>query len=156
MKKMLLLILVPFATAVASGPLSVRTVAQIEQVVTLADGTERTELVDVTTVVPGDEVVYTITFTNTGDAPAEAVTITDPVPAEMRYIAGSAFGPGTDVRFSVDGGQSWGEPGQLTVMDENGNERPATAVDYTHIRWQMRHPIAAGKRGFARFKASLR
>lgn len=154
MKNLFLILLAPFAAA--AGPLTVQTVAQLEQVVTLADGSERTELVAVTTIVPGDEVVYTITFANDGEAPAEAVTITDPVPTQMRYVAGSAFGPGTDVSFSVDGGATFGAPDELSVTGDDGEVRPATAADYTHIRWQMRHPIAAGKRGFARFKAALR
>lgn len=155
MKKLFWLLLLPLTQA-GAGPLALTTVAQTEQVVTREDGSEETRLIDVTTVVPGDEVIYTITYTNTGAEPAAAVTITDPVPAQMRYLAGSAFAPGADVSFSVDGGQSYGAPEDLFVTDADGAERAASAADYTHIRWRLRHPIAPGKRGYARFKAALR
>lgn len=156
MQYFLLLLLVPFAASANDGPLQVQTLAQKEQSVTLADGTVQTQLVEVTTVVPGDEVIYTIRFTNTGEESAAGVTITDPVPAEMRYIDGSAFSAGTDILFSANGGASWGKAGELTVSDNLGIERVATAADFTHIRWRMRHPLAAGKTGYARFRAALR
>ena len=82
--------------------------------------------------------------------------ITDPVPAEMRYVQGSAFGPGTRIVFSADGGRTWGTADTLFVTGPDGTSRPAVADDYTHIRWTMRSSLKPGGRGFARFRAELR
>ena len=152
---MIALILAP-VLAVAEGAVQLQTSAQIEQIVLNEKGEKESRLVPVTTVIPGDEVIYTITFTNRADAEAETVVITDPVPEQMRYVEGSAFGGGTDILFSVDGGKSFGTPGELTVASADGSRRNARAEDYTHIRWKMRNPLQPGKQGHARFRAQLR
>lgn len=155
-KFLMLLIAVPTWCWAADGNLQVQTTVQKEITLVNAAGESETRLVPVTTVVPGDEVIYTITFTNLGNESADTITITDPVPQQMRYIEGSAFSAGADLLFSVDGGNSWGMPGELMVTGDNGSLRLATAADYTHIRWVMRHPVGPGKRGYARFRAALR
>jgi uncharacterized repeat protein (TIGR01451 family) len=116
----------------------------------------KTDLVPVQTAIPGDEVVYTVTFTNVGDGAADNIQITNPIPTQMRYVQGSAFGPGTVVVYSTDGGATYAQAEQLKVVDENGNERQASADDYTHIRWALNAPLAAGDQGFARFRAVVR
>ncbi len=140
--------------AAQEGHLNVRTVVQKEEVTIDAEGKRRTRLVDANKVVPGDEVVYTVSFANISDAPADNVVITNPLPAELSYVDGSAFGPGAEVQFSVDGGASFAAADELSVMD-NGSERPATADDFTHIRWVIRNEIAPGAQGIAQFRARL-
>ena len=53
------------------GSLDVRTVVQKEEVVVNEDGQSENRLVAVESVVPGERVFYTITFTNVGEEPAE-------------------------------------------------------------------------------------
>ena len=144
------------AVAQDKGNIWVQTVAEKEEVVTDELGKEVTKLVPVSTVVPGDEVIYTISFTNVGAEPAEKVTITNAVPQHMAYVGDTAFGPGTEVTYSVDGGRNYGFPDRLTAKDEAGDDRPATASDYTHIRWVMRNNLEPGAKGFARFRAQLK
>ena len=55
-------------------------------------------------IVPGDEVIYTVSATNICDEPADNVVIDNPVPEHMDYLANSAIGPGTEVTFSIDSG----------------------------------------------------
>jgi uncharacterized repeat protein (TIGR01451 family) len=137
------------------GHLNVKTVVQKQQVRVDEAGKEQTELVDADKVVPGDHVIYTITFQNIGDEPAAHVVITNPVDANLTYIAGSAFGPGMDMQFSVDGGKTFASLDALTVS-EDGTERPAEPKDVTHIRWVMHEDLAAGAQGIARFAAVLK
>ena len=144
------------AMAQQKGNIRVQTVAEKEQSVIDDSGQEATRLVPVSTVVPGDEVIYTISFTNISDEPAERVTITNAVPEHMAYVSDTAFGPGTEVSYSVDGGFSYGSPDELTVKDDLGDERPANASNYTHIRWVMRNNLEPGSKGFARFRAQLK
>ena len=142
------------AVANAADDVQITTVVQKVEVTTDASGATQRELVEATTVVPGDSVVYTITFENTGDQAAENVTITNPVPANLTYEPGTAFGPGSEIQFSVDGGREYGAPEALTVT-EDGEVRTAQPEDYTHIRWVMSDDLAAGAQGVARFSARL-
>jgi uncharacterized repeat protein (TIGR01451 family) len=136
------------------GSLDVRTVVQKEEVVVNADGESENRLVAVESVVPGERVFYTITFTNVGDEPADNVVITNPIATELTYVEGSAFGPGMDVQFSVDGGATFANAAELTVT-EDGETRAAGPEDFTHIRWVMQGELNTGSQGTARFAAVL-
>jgi uncharacterized repeat protein (TIGR01451 family) len=129
-----------------SGPvmaqIEVSTTAEIEIVDVLPDGSEVVRIESASRVIPGTEVIYTITAKNTGTQSADSVIVTNPVPLQTRYVEGSAAGANTDITFSVDGGQSWGAAQSLTVTDANGEERTATADDYTHVRWTLQVELA--------------
>ena len=134
--------------------LNVTTVVQKEEVTVNAAGERETQLVPAETVVPGERVVYTITFRNVGEEPADDIVITNPIDPSLTYVDGSAFGPGTAIQFSVNGGDSFAAAGELSVV-EDGVERPANATDFTHVRWVMQNNLAAGAQGMARFTAVL-
>ena len=134
--------------------LNVRTVVQKEEVTVTDSGETERSLVPADTVVPGDDVVYTITFTNVSDESADNIVITNPISENLTYVQGSAFGPGTVIEFSVDNGQSFGAADELMVA-ANGEQRPADARDFTHVRWTMQDELQAGAQGTARFKARL-
>jgi uncharacterized repeat protein (TIGR01451 family) len=143
------------AMAQEKGCILLKTVAEIEQVTTDARGEQSKQLVPAEKIVPGDEVIYTVSATNICDQPAEQVVIDNPVPEHMKYVANTAIGPGTDVTFSIDGGFNFGKPDALKVSNADGSERPAVAADYTNIRWVMRNPLKPGDVAFARFRAVL-
>ena len=136
------------------GHLKLTTIVQKEEVVLTDTGERKSELVAAASVVPGDSVVYTITFENVSNEVAENVTIVNPVPENLTYEPGSAFGPGAEIEFSVDGGVIYGAPENLTVI-ENDEVRTAQAEDYTHVRWVMQDDLAVGAQGIARFRARL-
>ena len=142
------------ATADEPGHLNVKTVVQKEEVVVDDAGERRTRLVDADTVIPGERVVYTITFRNIGAEPADNVVITNPISQALTYIDGSAFGPGMAIEFSVDGGVTYAAAADL-VVSEAGVDRPARPDDFTHVRWVMQTELAAGAQGMARFAAVL-
>ena len=143
-----------FALAQEQAHLDVTTVVQKEEMFVNADGVQEKRLVDANTVVPGERVVYTITFRNTSDQSADNVIITNPIDSNLTYVDGSAFGPGTDIEFSVDGGKTWGSPDDLQVSEE-GRDRAAEAADYTHVRWVVKNDLAVGAHGVVRFTAVL-
>lgn len=140
--------------AFAEGKLKLKTVVQKEQRVTTADGETVVEFVPVESIVPGDEVVYTVTYTNISDTTTDNVVITNPIPPQLTYIEGSAFGPGTEVTFSVDGGSNYDNAESLVVVADDV-ERTAKVDDFTNIRWVLKDSLAAGNQGFARFRARL-
>jgi uncharacterized repeat protein (TIGR01451 family) len=142
--------------AADAPPIVIQSTAEREVVATDADGNQVTTMERVTNASPGDVIVYTVTYANNGTDPADNVVITDPLPAEMAYIGGSAFGAGTELVASADGGLSWGAPDALTLADADGTTRPARPDEITHLRWTLRNAVPAGGRGFVRFKASVR
>jgi len=107
-------------------------------------------------VVPGNEVIYTLRIRNTTAMSRPPPTIDYPVPEHMRYIADSAVGAGAQVSFSVDGGHSFAPPESLFVTGTDGQKRAATADDYTHIRWQLKHILKGNSVAFARFRAVVK
>jgi uncharacterized repeat protein (TIGR01451 family) len=122
-------------------------------------GAKVKKLVPPQKMVPGDDVLYTVTYTNKTTTPAEKVLITNAVPPHTRYKEGSAAGEGADITFSVDGGKTFAAPGKLTVSikDKDGKAvvRPATAPDYTHIRWSLRDNVAPGRTGTVTFRVVI-
>ena len=143
------------AVAQEQGHLNVTTTVQKQEVTVNDSGEAETRLVAADTVVPGESVVYTITFQNISDEPAANVVITNPISEDLTYVDGSAFGPGTVIQFSTDGGQNFAAADELTVIDD-GVSRPAGPDDFTHIRWVMQNELAVGAQGTARFTAVLK
>ncbi len=142
------------AAAMADGSLDVRTTVHKEEVTVDESGETVRKMVPAELVVPGESVYYTITFKNVGAESADNVVITNPIAENLTYVDGSAFGPGTEIQFSVDGGATFAAAGDLTVA-ENGQQRTATADDYTHVRWVMQNNLEPGAQGTARFAAVL-
>ena len=143
------------AVAQEQGHLNVTTTVQKQEVTVNDSGEAETRLVAADSVVPGESVVYTITFQNISDEPAANVVITNPISEDLTYVNGSAFGPGTVIQFSTDGGQNYAAADELTVIDD-GVSRPAGPDDFTHIRWVMQNELAVGAQGTARFTAVLK
>jgi uncharacterized repeat protein (TIGR01451 family) len=137
----------------AEGCIVLKSVAEVEQEVVDAKGVKTTKLVPADKVVPGVEVTWTVTAVNNCEQPSDKITINNPVPKHMTYVANSAVGAGSDITFSVDG-KTFAGPGQLTVQ-ENGATRPARGDEFRHIRWAFKDALQPGATAMARFRAVL-
>jgi len=130
----------------------------VQKVVSRVDdgGNLKRELVPADSVVPGDELRYTIRFRNDGEEPVDAgsIVITNPIPENTEYLDGTAFGAGTDIEFSVDG-ETFAAADALRVQ-RDGAERSAQAADYTAVRWTFKPQLAAGATGSVSFNVRLR
>lgn len=127
---------------------------QLEQQYTDAQGKPATRLVAPGKVVPGNEVIYTITAANVCNQPAGNVVINNPVPEHMSYVMNSAMGTGTDITYSLDG-KSFAKLEALSVRNADGTTRAPRADEIKNIRWTYNTPINAGQTGFVRFRATL-
>lgn len=136
------------------GKVALQTAVQKEQRSVDEAGEVSMELVEADKVVPGDVVIYTVTYTNVSDESVENIVITNPIPAQLTFVPDSSFSPGAEVSFSADGGATWGELDALVVRDGDA-ERIATAEDLTHIRWRLTGELESGEQGFTRFRAQL-
>jgi len=107
-------------------------------------------------VAPGDTVIFSTHYAYYGEQPATDVVINNPLPEHMLYLDGTAEGKGTRIEFSVDKGQTFAAANKLTIKDKEGKERPATAADYTHIRWTIEGALQNGAKGSVSFKAKVK
>jgi len=131
------------------------TIKKVETFVN-AEGEVERRLVDANSVVPGDELQYTVRFTNNGSQSVDAgsIVITDVVPAHTEYLDGTAFGAGTQIWYSVDG-EMYAPPNELTVVND-GVEMLASAKDYRSIRWTFAPALDPGDSGYISFNVRLK
>jgi uncharacterized repeat protein (TIGR01451 family) len=141
------------AFAQAQTCVVVKSVAEIEQVVTNANGEKSKKLVPLATAVPGTQVIYTTTASNVCKQAVDKVEISNFVPEHMTYIANSAIATGADVSYSLDG-KTFGTADQLTLVD-NGVTRKARADEYKFFRWAFKSSLAPGAQAAASFRAVL-
>lgn len=138
----------------ARGCIELKTIGELEQPYVDAAGQAAKRLVPAAKVVPGDEVVWTITASNVCTTPAADVAITNPVPAHMSYVGDTAFGPGSKIEFSLDG-RAFGTPTALVVAAADGAQRTARADEYTHVRWVLGHAIGPSETLVVRYRAKV-
>lgn len=118
-------------------------------------GQKSTRLSEVSRVVPGAEIVWTITAKNVCTTPAEDVVVANPVPAEMTYVADSAMGVGTEITYSLDS-KEFKPAHALIVRESDGSSRAARAEDIRAIRWTYAAPFAPGATAFVRYRAIVK
>jgi uncharacterized repeat protein (TIGR01451 family) len=139
----------------AESDIDLNMVAQKEIVTIDVQGKKMVTLMEPTTVIPGDVIVYTTHYHNKGKMSAEKVAITNPIPKDTAYVDGSGVVDNAILSYSVDGGKSFDVPEKLTITESNGRKRPATADNYSHIRWTLKS-IAPDTRGSVSFHARVR
>lgn len=140
---------------IALAELELKSAAYVDVAVKGKDGKVQKKRQPVTTAVPGDEVLYVISYRNSSGKPATDVVINNPVPPAMRFVPGSAEGAGTRAEVSVDG-RGYGALETLKVTGADGKPRAAGGEDVTHLRWTVPGALAPGKGGSVSFRAVVR
>lgn len=146
----LALLVSPALAAAAPGQVAMQGDVRLEKSVT-ENGKTRTELQEPKVVVPGDRLLFTTRYSNSGATPVQNFVVTNPLPNAVMLAAE----PGATYNVSVDGGKSFGVLGKLSVSDGKGGTRPALASDVTHLRWII-PTIAAGAAGEVTYHAIVR
>jgi uncharacterized repeat protein (TIGR01451 family) len=140
----------PVAMAQSSQPIELIGDVKVDKVV-IENGKENHVFSGPSVVVPGDQLVFSTSYRNTGKQPVNDFEVTNPLPASVMLSP-----EGADVHtVSVDGGKTWGKLSGLTVSDGQGGKRPATASDVTHLRWTLA-AIAPGATGKLTYHAIVR
>jgi len=160
----LLLVMALICSAISMPSLArIELVNEVHKVERFVDSSGRVQrrLVSPDSVVPGDELFYTVSFTNVGDALVDerSVVITNPIPQNTEYLEGSADGQATEIEFSVDQGAGFDAAAALTVANQGaaqGVKRQAGAGDYTAIRWVYQPGLAPGESSQVSFSVRLR
>jgi uncharacterized repeat protein (TIGR01451 family) len=98
-----------------------------------------TKSVDMTSALPGQDIVYTVVATSSGFSDATGIVVVDSIPEFAGLRMGSVtFSPGTtslvsSVSYSDDGGATW------TYAPASGSCGAPAGYDYcvTHVRWTL-------------------
>lgn len=139
----------------APGAVEVKSIAEVEVEVVNAKGKKVLKRQPVEKAVPGTEVIYTTTFKNLINKPVGNIALTNPVPDNTTYKAGSATGVNTDITYSLNG-KDYAPLGSLKVKDKDGKTRDALPAEITHIRWTYRSDLPVGKTGEISFRAAIK
>jgi uncharacterized repeat protein (TIGR01451 family) len=87
--------------------------------------------------IPGADLTYTITFTNTGGAAAQSLVIKDPIPSNTDFKVGSVTsslgttGLTVAVAYSSNGGTTW----TYTPVSGGGGAAAGYDRNVTNVRW---------------------
>lgn len=151
-------LLLPFASvAVEARPQLEMSVAAEKEVTVKEAGKQVQKRVKTDKAAPGESLIFTLVYKNTGDEKAVDVKLDNPVPAGTRFVANSATGANAQVSYSVDGGKTFAKPDQLTIERVVGGKKEKTkaqAADYSTIRWVISE-IAPGQTGQVSFRAQV-
>lgn len=99
------------------------------------------------TVTAGERVRFVIEARNSGSSPALHLTPSDPIPAHMSYVPGSARDGSATVEFSLDG-KTFSPHPTIKVKTAKGTVTKAADVSlYRAIRW-VTHAALAANRSF--------
>lgn len=151
----LLLVATAAPAAAQSQDALTLTVEAFQEIQVVKKGRTETRTVPIARAVPGSEVIYVVTYHNTGTQAAENVVVTNPIPPELDYKDGSAFGAGTRIELSVDG-KRWGSLAVLTVPGPNGKALPAQAADVRQLRWTLDFAVKPGETGKVTYRTVIR
>lgn len=145
-------------SAIAKPEVTIMTISE-KEVVEVVDGQEVTKRIATSEIEPGQTLIFTMKYANKGDDKAINVVIDNPIPEESVYVVGSATGIGSEIQFSIDGGETFKQPSLLTYEVDNPSGEPfkmtASPEQYTNIRWIVKE-IPAGQQGEVSFSIRLK
>lgn len=139
------------ALAQESSPVTISNAVYQEVEVKAADGKVTTKLVPAERVAPGEDVIYEISYHNSGTETATELAIDNPLPSAVLFVAATT----EPSAVSVDGGKVFGSLATLTVTGPEGQVRPARASDVTNLRWIV-PSLAADATGKVTYRARVR
>ncbi len=154
-KKSLLLSVLPVLTMNAFAQVELKTEMYKVVEVQKENGTSKIEWIQADSITPGDKVGYRITIENKGDNPADDLVLNNPVPENTIYLDGSARGANSSIVFSVDQGKTFATPEKLFII-KDGKKLPATAKDYSNVRWVLTSSLKAGEKGSVQYVVQVK
>ena len=137
------------------GTIVLESMSEVEVVVENEKGEKEVKRVDAAKarILPGDEILFSVRFRNTGTEPAGDIVITNPVPEHMILKPMTIHGENASVTLSIDNGKGFDRKEALFVVEEDGTRRPPKPEEYTHVRWSFSKEIMPGEQGSVGFSA---
>ena len=148
-------IIAPICFALPAQAMTASQKVEVERQVKQSDGSLKTIMTAPDKVLPGDVMVYTVSYYNNKQDVTENFRLDMPIPREITFTEGSANRENANVLYSVDNGATYQSRDALRMTLPTGESRAASASDITHIRWTLNNDIQPGERGEIRFKGRL-
>ena len=142
-------------SAIGSGPLVATIEAETLRVEGLPNGSTTRSWQPATRLSAGDEVYYTIRVHNPGKLDVTGIVVTKRLPFGVHYMRGTAVGPACEVQFSIDGGTTFAVAESVGAAADGKSRRKVAPSEYTHVRWLLSRPLAAGATALLRFRATF-
>jgi len=107
---------------------------------------------------PGDEIRYRLVFTNVTAGPVKNIQFVDPIPSGMVYVPGSATSDSrVRAEYSIDGGKRYAAQPLISVVEDGKQvQKPASAEQYTHVRWTLVGSLARGAQVSVEFRGRVK
>ncbi len=121
------------AKPAAAAPSAVTVELQQHKVVRAADGKE--QWLDATSVLPGDVLEYTATYTNKTGKPVSGLVADLPIPEGLEYLPRSAQPGAAGVKAAAKDGAFAAEP--LMRKARDGKAEPVPYGEYRALRWTL-------------------
>ena len=159
LKKLICAALLVLPLSVLAEPKIVLNMTSEKEIVVEQNGKQVKKIVEAKETLPGDELIYTITYKNKGDEVAKNIGIKNPIPEGTVYVLDSAQGNNADITFSIDKGKSFKKPGMLTYERKNSTgksvKNKASYEQYSHVKWLV-NEVQPGKGGAVSYKVKVK
>ena len=146
------------AVALAQPKITVNMKAE-KEVVEVVSGKKITKRVAAKSADPGQKLIFTLQYQNSGNDKATNVKVDNPIPENTTYIVGSGIGKNSKMLFSIDGGKTYKQPSLLTyeatLPDGKKVKKQASPEQYTHVRWVISE-VLPGKAGTVGFQVRMK
>jgi len=153
-----LVVLVIPAVALAQPKISVNLKAE-KEVVEVVNGKKVTKRISAKSADPGQKLIFTLQYKNSGNEKATNVKVDNPIPNNTVYVVGSGIGKNSKMLFSIDGGKTYKQPSLLTyestLPDGKKVKKQASPEQYTHVRWVISE-VQPGKEGTVGFQVRMK
>ncbi|HMT43165.1 MAG TPA: hypothetical protein PKA59_01345 [Chakrabartia sp.] len=138
----------------AAQPVTLKSETFVVRPVTDASGNKKNNLQSTndTAVLPGDPLVFLLSWKNNTTKPVSGFVINNPIPNSTVYTGARDPQP----VVSVDGGKTFGPLAAQKVKGADGKLRAANPTDVTGLRWTLAQPIAPGGTGSVAFFALVK
>ncbi len=130
-----------------------------KEVVEVVNGKKITKRISAKTANPGQKLIFTLQYKNSGNEKATNVKVDNPIPENTVYVVGSGIGKNSKMLFSIDGGKTYKQPSLLTYEETlpGGKKvkKQASPEQYTHVRWVISE-VPPGKEGTVGFQVRMK
>lgn len=138
-----------------SGAINLKMNSFKEVVTTDKNGIKKINLEPINSAVPGDKITYITEYKNVSNKRVDSgAVISNSVPNNTHYVAGSAYCDNCTILFSVDG-KRFGKLANLNISLGNGKSRPANNMDIKKVRWVINSSLVPQAQGTVGYKAQI-
>lgn len=138
--------------AIAQQGMALKSETFVVKQVTDAAGNKKNDLKPADVVLPGDVLVFVVSWKNNTGKSVTGFVVNNPIPPNTAFTGARDPQP----VVSVDGGKTFGALATLKVKGADGALRAALPTDVQSLRWTLTQAVAPGASGNVAFFAVVK